>query len=78
MTVLHESRHRVLRACIVNTETADIVIRSSPALCVGKRISFVKLSDWERMKPSRRPSAELWRSGVIWRIEKNCLHLTRT
>jgi hypothetical protein len=62
----------VYRARIVNTETAAVVVRSTRVLKVGKRISFAKLSDLERSAPGT------WRSGVIWRIDKGCLHLTRT
>ena len=62
----------VYRARIVNSETASVVVKSIRALKVGTRISFAKLSDLEGRQPRQ------WRSGVIWRIEKGCLHLTRT
>ncbi|MFO1497137.1 MAG: hypothetical protein U1G07_01850 [Verrucomicrobiota bacterium] len=62
----------VYRARIVNTETAEVVVKSARVLKVGKRISFAKVSDFEGPRPQN------WRSAVIWRIEKDCLHLTRT
>ena len=63
---------RVYRARIVNSDTAPVVVKSAKALKVGKRISFARV-------PNLEASARLdWRSGVIWRIEKGCLHLTRT
>jgi hypothetical protein len=62
----------VYRARIVNSDTAAIVVKSARALEVGRRISFAHLSDLQRGTPRD------WRSGVIWRIDKGCLHLTRT
>jgi hypothetical protein len=68
----------VYRARIVHSEVAGIVVKSPRLFTVGKRISFAKLSDLEGAATGRRPPRHTWRSGVIWRIEKDCLHLTRT
>ncbi len=65
-------RRPVYRAQIVNTETAAVVVKSARSLNVGKRISFAKISELDGGVPRH------WRSGVIWRIENDCLHLTRT
>jgi hypothetical protein len=65
-------RRPVYRARIIQSDTAAIVVKSARALKLGKRISFARLSDLER------GTAIDWRSGVIWRIDKGCLHLTRT
>ena len=65
-------KRRVYRAHIVNSETAAVVVKSAHTLEVGDRISFAKLSDLNGSVPQH------WRSGVIWRIDDNCLHLTRT
>jgi hypothetical protein len=65
-------RRPVYRAQIVNSDPAAIVLKSPRSLRVGKRISFARLSDLEQGK------ANDWRSGVIWRIDERCLHLTRT
>ena len=64
-------KRRVYRAHIVNSETAAVVVKSAHMLQVGNRISFAVLSDLNGSVPRH------WRSGVIWRIEKDCLHLTR-
>jgi hypothetical protein len=67
----------VYRARIINTTTDGIVVKSGRVLEVGKRISFATLSDLEAL--GRKPDPKFkWRSGVIWRIDKGCLHLTRT
>jgi hypothetical protein len=68
----------VYRARIVNSEISGIVVKSARVLTVGKRISFAALSDLEGADARRRLPREKWRSGVIWRIGKDCLHLTRT
>jgi hypothetical protein len=70
-------RRPVYRARIVNLETAAIVVKSARRFEVGRRISFAKVSDLEG-RPPTGPREQTWRSGVIWRIEKHCLHLTRT
>ena len=44
MTVLHESRHRVLRACIVNTETADIVIQNDLPSKIATAVKIGKIT----------------------------------
>jgi hypothetical protein len=65
-------RRPVYRARVVNSETASIVVKSARRLRVGERISFARLADLQGGHPDD------WRSGVIWRISKRCLHLTRT
>jgi hypothetical protein len=68
----------VYQARIVNSETSGVVVKSARALIVGKRISFAALADLQGVDTSRVPPRNKWRSGVIWRIDKGCLHLTRT
>ena len=76
---LHEWRKRsVYRAKVVKSEAAEIVVISPHRLTVGQRICFVPLTDLEGTNADRIPSAQTWRSAVIWRIDQNCLHLTRT
>jgi hypothetical protein len=65
-------RRPVFRASIVNSYTAAVVVKSTRSLKVGRRISFARLSELQGSAPRD------WRSAVIWRIEKRCLHLTRT
>ena len=65
-------RRPVYRARILNAESSAIVLESARTLKVGQRISFVMLSEFEEATPQE------WRSAVIWRIENDCLHLTRT
>jgi hypothetical protein len=65
-------RRRIYRARIVHSETADIVVKAGSQLEVGKRISFAPVVVLEGSTPPQ------WRSAVIWRIDKGCLHLTRT
>jgi hypothetical protein len=65
-------RRAVYRARIVQSHDAAVLIKPGSRLRVGKRISFVRLSD---VTGAGLPD---WRSGVIWRIDNSCLHLTRT
>jgi hypothetical protein len=67
----------VYRARIVNSAESGIVVKSR-LLTVGKRISFAALSDLEGADGRRTLPRGKWRSGVIWRIDNDCLHLTRT
>ena len=71
-------RRPVYRARIVNSEVGGIVVKSARKFSVGKRISFAKLVDLDGTDTDRTPVDHRWRSAVIWRIEKGCLHLTRT
>jgi len=66
------NRRPVYRAQVINSDAAAIVVKSPGTLKVGKRISFARLSDLEQGMPSD------WHTGVIWRIKRHCLHLTRT
>ena len=68
----------VYRARIVNSGLAGIVVKSARNLSVGQRISFATLADLATRPNLCSRRQEEWRSAVIWRIEKNCLHLTRT
>ena len=65
-------RRPVYRAQVVNSETAAVIVKSARGLKVGKRIAFARLAD---LKGGITAD---WRSAIIWRIEKDCLHLTRT
>jgi hypothetical protein len=72
-------RRPVYRARIVNSEPARIVVKSARQFSVGQRIHFATLPDLDRIEAHQRAApATSWRSGVIWRIDKGCLHLTRT
>ena len=75
-------RRPVYRARIVNSDPDRIVVKSARMFSVGQRISFATLSDLERTEApreqSRKAAEDRWRSGVIWRIDQGCLHLTRT
>jgi hypothetical protein len=62
----------------MSVDVAPIVVMSTHRLTVGQRISFVPWANLERMRASRTPPAQTWRSAVIWQIDQNCLHLTRT
>jgi hypothetical protein len=64
--------HRIYRARIVHSETAQIVVKAATKLEVGRRIFFTRVADLEGSPPGQ------WRTAVIWRIADNCLHLTRT
>jgi hypothetical protein len=68
----------VYRAKIVNSDTTGIVVKKTGGFAVGKRISFAMLKDLEGVEISGPVANHEWRSGVIWRIQKNCLQLTRT
>ena len=68
----------VHRAKVVKAEAAEIVVMSAHSLTVGQRICFVPLTDLEDINTNRTPPAQTWWSAVIWRIDQNCLHLTRT
>jgi hypothetical protein len=76
---VNEWRKRaVYRAKVVKSEAAEIVVMSAHSLTVGQRICFVPLTDLEGINRNRTPPEQTWRSAVIWRIDQNCLHLTRT
>ena len=68
----------VYRARVVHSEPASIVVKWTRRLVVGKRISFATLSDLQALGVKAVPRSAKWRSAVIWRIAKDCLHLTRT
>jgi hypothetical protein len=69
----------VYRARILTSEVVDVVVKSARRMAVGERISFATLSDLAAAESaSNSPALPAWRSGVIWRIEKGTLRLTRT
>ncbi len=63
---------------MVQSVPARIMVLSPGSLTVGERIVYASLADMQGFDLDQTPPAEKWRSGVIWRIEKDCLHLTRT
>jgi len=65
-------RRPVYRARIVNSDTSAVSVNAAGGLRVGKRIAFARLSDLDH------GTLREWRSAVIWRIDNDCLHLTRT
>jgi hypothetical protein len=71
-------RRPVFRAKIIDSDVSGIVVKSARYLSVGRRIAFAKLADLNGITTDRTPISCQWRSAVIWRIEKNCLYLTRT
>jgi hypothetical protein len=68
----------VYRAKIGNSEIAGVVVQLARMLKVGKRISFARLTDLQGTDQGRTLAKQGWRSGVVWRIEKECLYLTQT
>jgi hypothetical protein len=72
------SKRAIWRAKVVKSEPTQIVILSIRTLAVGQRITYAFVSDLERAHVDRIPPGDTLRSAVIWRIEKDCLHLTRT
>lgn len=73
------SKLPVYRARIRTSEVVDVVVKSARRIAVGERISFAALADLAAAEsPSNSSALPPWRSGVIWRIEKGMLRLTRT
>jgi hypothetical protein len=68
----------ICRAKVVKSEPTRIMVLSPGSLTVGERIVYASLADLEGFDLDQTPPAETWRSGVIWRVDKDCLHLTRT
>ncbi len=68
----------ICRAKVVKSEPATIMVLSPGSLTIGERIVYACLADLEGMDLDQTPPAEKWKSGVIWRIDKDCLHLTPT
>jgi len=68
----------IYRARIVHSDAAGIIVKAPHKIAVGARIAFAMLSVLEGVDASNSAPASVWRSAVIWRIEKDCLRLTRT